>query len=117
MTQLEALETTRLEEATAAQEEINARKKEARELQSQLAEARQMLQQQQTELHALKLKASEGNRSGSLLWPGAVTRSHGLCILRRLWRDRSSRNEHFMSCPTKAYQHGNSLHNSFRCRR
>lgn len=76
MTQLEALETARLEVAAATQEEINAGILERRELQRQLAEARQLIQQQGHQLQALKSKAQNPPKEhgpSSMPWRGIIT--------------------------------------------
>lgn len=72
VTQLEALEATRLEVARATQEEITVGRKEKQELQSQLEAAQQLLHQQSSELQALKAKISQNVGLSTSLGKGAA---------------------------------------------
>lgn len=71
VSQLEALEATRLEVARATQEEITVGRKEKQELQSQLEAAQQLLHQQNSELQALKAKISQNAGLSTSLGKGA----------------------------------------------
>lgn len=70
MTQLEALDATRLQDANAAHEEIAASEKEKQGLQNQLEEAQQLLRQQQAEIRTLKAKAPQNTAQSSSICRG-----------------------------------------------
>ncbi|CDJ61168.1 hypothetical protein, conserved [Eimeria maxima] len=76
MTQLEALDATRLQDANAAHEEIAASEKEKQGLQNQLEEAQQLLRQQQAEIRTLKAKAPQNTAQSSSICRGAKIQSY-----------------------------------------